>query len=223
MSGVCPVGLHLSVAVGTADTGIHVIRADGVIDTLTCSELDMVLGQLLRQKYTRLIVDLAGIHYISSAGWGVFVSRLREARQDGGDIALARMTPPVRDIYDLLEFEGVLHHFDRLDAAEAHFGNGNGSKGKSHFSGTAPAPPAPSLPPSVPSPVVASLEDAVVQLVLEDPFYSIREMKERLREIGAYPAGRWAICAALWRRHLFRRRSRFHYYRRRAALPAGAP
>nr|HID60195.1 STAS domain-containing protein [Desulfobacterales bacterium] len=33
-----------------------------------------------------IIIDLAGVDYISSAGWGIFISSIREIRANNGDI-----------------------------------------------------------------------------------------------------------------------------------------
>ena len=40
-----------------------------------------------RQRY-RIIVDLAGVEYISSAGWGAIISKIRDIRSKKGDIIL---------------------------------------------------------------------------------------------------------------------------------------
>jgi anti-anti-sigma factor len=209
--------LRVSVAPSSADQSVFIVRVDGQIDTLTADELDRVIGTLVRQKRTRLVVDLAGAQYISSAGWGIFISRLRETREDGGDLKLARMTAPVRDVYDLLELDGVLAHFDRLDMAETHFNGGNG--------GHQSAPPriraiADSQGTTVTSSLAtASLEDALRQLILEDPFYTVGEMRERLTETGHSAHGRWAILRALWSLALVFRHQRFRYYRRQMHGP----
>ena len=205
-------GIRLSVAPSSANKEIFVVRVDGSVDTLTADELDHVIGTLVRQKRSQLVIDLAGANYISSAGWGIFISRLREVRQSGGDLKLARMTAPVRDVYDLLELDGVLSHFDRLDTAESHFNDGNG-----HSSAAAARPraamPAPSAP-AIDSSTPALLEDVLRQLILEDPFYTIGEICARLGETGHSNAGRWTIWRALWGLGLAFRHQRFRYYRR---------
>ncbi|HWO58370.1 MAG TPA: STAS domain-containing protein [bacterium] len=206
-------GLRLSVAPSAAQKDVFVVRVDGTVDTLTADELDNVIGTLVRQKRTRLVIDLAGAQYISSAGWGIFISRLREAREGGGDLKLARMTAPVRDVYNLLELEGVLLHFDGLDAAEAHFQGGNGH-GRAAVARPVPASAAPSAPAAPAAPAPQTVIDALRQLILEDPFYSIGELRARLAETGSFRAGRWAIFRALWSAGLALRRQRFRYYRR---------
>jgi len=205
-------GIRLSVAPSAAHKDVFVVRVDGSVDTLTADELDNVIGALVRQRRTRLVIDLAGAQYISSAGWGIFISRLREAREDGGDLKLARMTAPVRDVYDLLELDSVLRHFDRLDIAESHF---NGGNGHDHAAAPRLRTMSESAAPDITSPFApSSREDALRQLIVEDPFYTIGEMQRRLVDTGFPRTGRWSILHALWTLGLAFRRQRFRYYRR---------
>ena len=94
--------------------GLSILRVDGVVDTMTASELEKVMNSLLSQKRYRIVVDLAGVEYISSAGWGIFVSNIREVRANRGDIKLARMMPSVYEVFELLEFDSILRYVDQL-------------------------------------------------------------------------------------------------------------
>lgn len=214
---------HLRVSLATAGSGgdIHVVRVDGTVDTVTAPELDLVLASLVSQKRYRIVVDLAGVSYVSSAGWGVFVSRLREIREGGGDIKLTRMTADVHEIYDLLEFEGVITHFDRLEAAQAAFNGGNGHTVPSPEAKPVQSSPAPVSHRSFPlsSPLgIPALDAAVLRLVLEDPFYSVREMRSRLGELGQSSPGYWTVWSVLRRHQLLTRRRRFRYFRRHQSM-----
>jgi len=217
-------GLRLSLSTAGPSADIHVIRVDGVVDTVTSPELDAIIGSLVEQRRLRIVVDLAGTNYISSAGWGIFVSRLREIREGGGDLRLARMTSDVREIYDLLEFDGILPCHDRLDAAQAAFNGGNGHGG-TKLTLAAPRPsaaPTPEpLPVATPFGPPASVDAAVLQLVVEDPFYRAGEIKARLAELGFRGVGRWTIWKTLRRHGLTSRRQRFRYGRTRSAFPFG--
>ncbi len=111
-------------------TEISEIRVDGVIDTLTAGELEEVIDSLLKRERYRLIIDLAGVEYISSAGWGIFISHIKDVRSNGGDIKLASMVPNVYEIYELLEFDNVLRVFPTVDEARDAFGDAVPGDGK---------------------------------------------------------------------------------------------
>ncbi len=104
-----------------ADGEITIIRVDGVIDTITAHELEKVTNSLLAQKRFKIVVDLGGVDYISSAGWGIFISNIREIRLNNGDIKLCRMIPNVYEIFELLEFDSILRAFDNVEKAKADF------------------------------------------------------------------------------------------------------
>jgi len=113
--------ISISLSESGQDRSISEVRIDGVIDTLTASELEEVIDTLLKRGRYKIIVDLAGVDYISSAGWGIFISHIRDVRGNGGDITLANMIPNVYEIYELLEFDNVLPAFPSVDAARAVF------------------------------------------------------------------------------------------------------
>ncbi len=222
-------GLHISLSTTGPEAAVHVIRVDGVVDTVTSPELDAVIASLVEQRRFRIILDMAGTNYVSSAGWGIFISRLREIREGGGDLKLARMTTDVQEIYDLLEFDGILPRHDRLESARDAF-NGNGNSdghghrpmARSHPPETAPSS-APPRPASIPGPSVApsstqpaTFDSALLELVKEDPFYGLGEFKARLAELGFRDVGRWTIWLTLRRHRLWTRRQRFRYCRQQS-------
>ena len=97
------------------------VRVDGVIDTTTASELEEVMESLLKRQRYMIVFDLAGVDYISSAGWGIFISRIKDVRNNRGDIKLANMIPNVYEIYELLEFDKVLKSYLSVDKAHNDF------------------------------------------------------------------------------------------------------
>ncbi|MFC1475542.1 STAS domain-containing protein [Candidatus Zixiibacteriota bacterium] len=202
---------------------ISVVRIDGVVDTMTAGDLDQVISSLITRGRYRLVIDLAGVEYISSAGWGVFVSHLREIREHAGDIKLARMIPEVQEIYELLEFDGLLPFFDGLDPAVADFRGDGGRQSADSAAGNLitvknaaeESPPNPELPEGDPS-STGTLDQAVLQLVAEDPFQTIREIRGQLQERqgGRYCTSWWKVFVCLRRQHMLSRRARFRYCRR---------
>lgn len=228
MTVAAPAGLRISLSTAGPSKDIHVVRADGRIDTRTAGELDEVLRALIERGQRRLVIDLAGVDYVSSAGWGVLVSQLRAVRDGKGDIILSRMTTPVREIYDLLEFEGLLPTSTTLEAAERRFNGGSPATectaaqpvsvatpvvtpvatSVDQSVGSDPMPVLDRLPPDI------TLDSAILQLICEDPFYTIGEIKERLIENRRYQPGYLLVARVLWRHGLLRPKRRFQYYRR---------
>jgi anti-sigma B factor antagonist len=100
---------------------IAIISAKGFIDTTTAPDLEKKLEEQLALNKYKIIVNLENIDYVSSAGWGVFVSEIREIRENNGDLVLINMSSDVYDVYELMEFSSILKSFDSIDDAVASF------------------------------------------------------------------------------------------------------
>jgi len=110
-------GIQVSTEVAGSRNHISIIKVGGYIDTTTSSELERALDSLLKQGRFFLIVDLGNVDYISSAGWGIFISEIKSIRENGGDLKLVRMVPDVYEIFELLEFHHILDVYDTIDEA----------------------------------------------------------------------------------------------------------
>jgi anti-sigma B factor antagonist len=110
-------GIQVSSEVAGSRNQISIIKVGGYIDTTTSSELERALDSLLKQGRFFLIVDLGNVDYISSAGWGIFISEIKSIRENGGDLKLVRMVPDVYEIFELLEFHHILDVYDTVDEA----------------------------------------------------------------------------------------------------------
>ena len=100
--------IQVDVSYSGKDDEIAVIEARGFIDTTTAPDLEKKLEEQLALNKYKIIVDLKNIDYVSSAGWGVFVSEIREIRENSGDLVLSNMSPDVYDVYELMEFSSIL-------------------------------------------------------------------------------------------------------------------
>lgn len=113
--------IQVNVSYAGGDNSIAIISAKGFIDTTTAPELEKKLEEQLALNKYKIIVDLKNIDYVSSAGWGVFVSEIREIRENNGDLVLANMSPDVYDVYELMEFSSILRSFDSVEEAISYF------------------------------------------------------------------------------------------------------
>jgi len=100
---------------------IAVVRVLGQIDTTTSHELERRLQYLLKDHQFEIIIDLSKVTYISSAGWGIFISEIRGIRESGGDLKLVGMTLEVAEVFQLLEFHNILESFKTIEAAVERF------------------------------------------------------------------------------------------------------
>ena len=107
---------------------VAVISLKGTIEMTNASSLEDALRRLMARDQFRFIVDLSDVGYISSAGWGIFIGELKRIRHNSGDIKLVGMTPEVREVFDLLEFDDILDSFSDQGQAIKDFENAAGAK-----------------------------------------------------------------------------------------------
>ncbi|MCU0640159.1 MAG: anti-sigma factor antagonist [Candidatus Krumholzibacteria bacterium] len=109
----------LAIEAGTVggDGEITVLSLAGVIDTVSCMKLREVMDGLIDGGKVKLVVDMSRVEYVSSAGWGVFASRMDEVRSKGGDIRIFGMDPEVDNIFHLLGFDVIMRSFSIMAEA----------------------------------------------------------------------------------------------------------
>jgi len=108
------------------NNGITIVDVAGVVDTGTTLILDEHLSALLRDQRFKLIVNLAEVTYVSSAGWGLFISLLQKTREHQGDIKLVAMSQEVRNVFNMLAFSNLISAYLTEEEALAAFKQGNG-------------------------------------------------------------------------------------------------
>lgn len=104
-----------------ADSGVTVVDVAGVIDTGTTLILDEHLATVLREQRFRLVVNMSAVTYVSSAGWGLFISLLQKTREHQGDIKLAGMSTEVQNVFTMLAFSNLIAAYKTVEDAEAAF------------------------------------------------------------------------------------------------------
>ncbi len=187
-------GIQVSAEVAGSRNQISIIKVGGYIDTTTSSELERALDSLLKQGRFFLIVDLGNVDYISSAGWGIFISEIKSIRENGGDLKLVRMVPDVYEIFELLEFHHILDVYDSVDEAINKF-EVLESSGQSVAKEITLNKPKPEAAPAQPQPAPIETVEASAEQIEEEEVKPVSELSlgEKIKnvigenpEYGAY-------------------------------------
>jgi len=96
---------------------IAVARATGAIDASTAEAFESRLDRFALNGNAHLVIDLEGVVYISSSGWGVIVKHLQRLGGQGRRLVLSGMTPPIFKIFRDLGFEPLVQHYLSATAA----------------------------------------------------------------------------------------------------------
>jgi anti-anti-sigma factor len=85
-------------------SGILVVVPVGRVDSTTSGDLEQQLLGRVGSGERLVVVDMAGIDYISSAGLRVFLRLAKKLKEVGGGLALGAMGEPVRQVFELAGF-----------------------------------------------------------------------------------------------------------------------
>ena len=96
---------------------IAVVRVRGYLDHNTADVLDELIDAHLETGCYAIIFDLGGVKYIGSRGWSVFLRKIKQVRDRGGDLKLACMNEDVYEVFKVLEFFWFLRSYDTLEEA----------------------------------------------------------------------------------------------------------
>ena len=88
---------------------IYEIRIDGSLDWSNFAKVETALEDLFKRGVYKIIVNLKGTKYISSAGFGCFISSLDTAMKNSGDIIFASTPREIQDVFSILGLSKILH------------------------------------------------------------------------------------------------------------------
>jgi len=102
------------------------LKLVGRLDTDTAPQLESELNKVLERKgIKRLVFDLSGLDYLSSAGIRCFVRARKAVEPGGGTVAILNPQPGVRKVLDIVKaipakgiFASVAELDEYLDAMQ---------------------------------------------------------------------------------------------------------
>jgi len=97
---------------------VEVVKVSGRIELGEGSAaIREVVRDLLARGRKKIVLDLADVDYIDSAGLGALVSAFTSVRNEGGDLKLVYLTKKVQDLLQMTKLYTVFEIFDDETAA----------------------------------------------------------------------------------------------------------
>ena len=91
--------------------GIVSISVSGRLDAATSVDADKHFSNTLEDGNYKLLIDLSGLEYISSAGLRVLLVVAKKVQQKGGRIALTNLTANVKEVFEISGFSAIFKIF----------------------------------------------------------------------------------------------------------------
>lgn len=118
------------------------VVVEGAIDATTVISFESQLKQLQEDGYTNFVLDMQGIKYVNSTGLGSLVATADNLEKVGGGLALIRVHPKVKVVFDMLGLNSFFRIFTNEDEAVNFLATSKGG------GAAAPAPAAPARGPA---------------------------------------------------------------------------
>lgn len=101
--------------------GVVCIKLSGRLDAESAPLAETTLKGLMQQGRSRLLFDLSGLDYISSAGLRVILLAVKGLQAANGKVVLSALTAYVREIFDVSNFSSIIPITDTVDAGLKQF------------------------------------------------------------------------------------------------------
>ena len=100
---------------------ISVMSVKGRVDSETAPQFDSALSKLIRDNRNRIVLNLQGVEFLSSAGLRAMVKALKDAQGAGGDVRLVSVSAPIQGILLTVGFNQMFKTFSTTEEALAGF------------------------------------------------------------------------------------------------------
>ncbi len=112
----------LDLAVDTDDVrGVSVMKVEGRVDSDSAPKLDEALSGLLKANCNKIVVNLGGVEFLSSAGLRALVKAYQGAQKAGGSVRLTAVPESIQGILFTVGLNQMLNGYPTDQEALASF------------------------------------------------------------------------------------------------------
>jgi anti-anti-sigma factor len=112
---------HIRVESGEIAPGVWELRIEGSLDWSNFAKVETAIEDIFKKGVYKVVVNLKGTRYISSAGFGCFISSLDTAMKNNGDLVFASTPPEIQDVFNILGLSKILRFADDAKSAVEQF------------------------------------------------------------------------------------------------------
>lgn len=112
--------MTLRIQVGPRQSDAQLVAVAGRLDTDTYGELDAALAPILTSGVHSLVLDLADLVYISSAGVRSIFKARKALAGHGGKVLVARLQPQIQKVFDVVKAVPLEEIFTSVAEADAY-------------------------------------------------------------------------------------------------------
>jgi anti-anti-sigma factor len=100
-------------------TNAVVLTVSGRMDAANAHQFQKACEEWIAAGATHLLVDLSGLHYVSSVGLSCFLALAKTLAGKSGSVILCRLQGLPKQVFETTRLIGLFPVFDTMDAALA--------------------------------------------------------------------------------------------------------
>lgn len=112
--------MSLSIEIAPSSNGNQRVALAGRLDTHTYGDLDQQLAPVLASSIQSLVLDLAGLDYISSAGVRSIFKARKALSARGGKVVVVNPKPQIQKVFDVVKAVPLDEIFSSVQEADAY-------------------------------------------------------------------------------------------------------
>ena len=109
--------MELNIESERTDSGIAVIIVAGELDLYTAPRLKENLLAALEDGVLKVVIDMAGVHFIDSSALGVLIGGVKRLKPKGGRLILVSVDENVNWIFQITGLNSVFDIYSSRDDA----------------------------------------------------------------------------------------------------------
>lgn len=100
---------------------IQIFKITGKLDSYTSGDLETQLLPAIENGNYKIIIDFAGLDYISSAGLRTLLLAAKKIKPLGGKILLAELKEHVSEVFQIAGFTAIFPIYSSVSQAKENF------------------------------------------------------------------------------------------------------
>jgi anti-anti-sigma factor len=99
------------------EKGVVIVAIKGRLDAGSSPDLEREIEKVMAEGENRLILDLAELNYISSAGLRIILAGAKKLKAKQGGLSIASLQSMVKEVFEVSGFSSIIPTFDSPDQA----------------------------------------------------------------------------------------------------------
>jgi len=109
--------LELKIKKLEQDSKMCIVYLEGRLDVHYSTEIEEAINALIKEGYTKLLINLKKVSYLSSSGLRIFIAIARELKAKDGKVKLVEMPEAVKKIFIVVELLDMFEIYNSDDEA----------------------------------------------------------------------------------------------------------